>query len=819
MKPTRILIAALLLVPLAAIAAPPIDLELPSSKSTPPAAAATPPPSLLAEMLQGPLADIDEIVFSVRAPGKDGHWYANFGYGASGPADTLYGDGGSRLCKLSLRSGQVRDLLADATGTLRDPQLHYSGKKILFSYRRGGTPNFHLYEINVDGTGLRQITTGPDDDLEPIYLPDGDLLFCSSRCHRWVQCWHTQVAIQYRCDSQGGGVHPVSANCEQDNTPWMLPDGRVLYMRWEYVDRSRVKYHHLWTMNPDGTGQMVFYGNMHPGTVMLDAKPVPGTDKVLAVFSPGHGKLEHGGRLTLVDPSAGPDSQADARELALGTAFRAERRKDSPERSPLPKNAAWDDCRDPYPLAENCIFFASTRSIYLTDGHGRTEEIYTLPAAIPGHLWIQEPRPICARPLEPVIAPKVDLSQETGYVMLQDVNHGRNMLGVQPGEIKKLLVLETLPKPINYSGTMEPISYGGTFTLPRILGTVPVEPDGSAYLELPALRSLFFVALDENDLAVKRMQSFLTVMPGETLSCVGCHEHRTTTPRTLSAPVVAALKRPPSRIEPIPDVPEVFDFTRDIQPILDQHCVTCHNYEKRSGKLILTGDRGPTYSHAYVSLMSGNLVSHGRDADGNQPPHSIGSSASPLLKRLAANDNISPQELKMFRLWIESGAPYAGTYAALGTGIIGIKLDAKLAANRCSGCHRRDPVGDGELAFNLSRPEQSLVLLAPLAKSAGGYGICVAAAAEDKAVFASTQDPDYVKILGTIVAAGDHLNRQKRFDMPGFKPSAGYVREMQRYGILPRELDLATEPVDVYATDRAYWQSLWWRPEHAAAAR
>ena len=115
--------------------------------------------------------------------------------------------------------------------------------------------------------------------------------------------------------------------------------------------------------------------------------------------------------------------------------------------------------------------------------------------------------------------------------MLADIYDGRNMAGVKRGEIKKLLVLESLPMPIHYTGGMEPISYGGTFTLERIVGTVPVEADGSAYLELPALRSFFFVALDENDLSVKRMQSFLTVQPGETTSCVGCHEQRTQTPR------------------------------------------------------------------------------------------------------------------------------------------------------------------------------------------------------------------------------------------------------------------------------------------------
>jgi hypothetical protein len=755
------------------------------------------PSMLLTELRQGPLAGVEEVVFTVRTPGNDGHWYANFGYQSGDASRPMYTENGSRLCKLNLKTGQVTDLLADATGSLRDPQVHYDGKRVLFSYRKGGTPFFHLYEMNLDGTGLRQITEGPYDDLEPIYLPDGDLLFCSSRCFRWVQCWFTQVAILHRSDSQGRNIRALSANVEQDNTPWMMPDGRVLYMRWEYVDRSRVKYHHLWTMNPDGTGQMVYYGNQHPGIVMLDAKPIPGTDKVLAVFSPGHGRKEHGGRLTVVDPNNGPDDRASARALALGQTF--------------PRDLL-EDCRDPYPLADNCVLFASGSGLYLTDGQGRTEALYRLPDS--GAAWLQEPRPVLPRAGERIIPAKVNLAKETGYVVLQDILHGRSMKGVQPGEIKKLLVLETLPKPINHSGTMEPISYDGTFTLPRILGTVPVEPDGSAYIELPALRSLFFVALDANDLSVKRMQSFLTVMPGETLSCVGCHENRTETARARpSSLVAAALRRPPSRIEPIPDMPEVFDFPRDIQPILDRHCVPCHNDEKRSGKLVLTGDHGPIFSHSYVSIMSRGLVTHGRDADGNKPPRGIGSSASALMKHLVAGKceaRLSPAEISRVRLWIDSGAPYAGTYAALGSGMVGVRLDPGIT-NRCNSCHHKgELVGDGELAFNLTRPEKSLVLLAPLARAAGGYGQCVTA--EGKPVFPDTKSPDYVGMLRTIRAAHDRLNEIKRFDMADFKPNFPYIREMKRYGILPGTFNPSRDSVDVYVTDRAYWRSLWWKP-------
>ncbi|NQT54146.1 PD40 domain-containing protein, partial [bacterium] len=189
---------------------------------------------------------VEDIVFAVRKVDGDGHWYANFSYWSNNPKRTLYHDGG-RLCRLNLKTGEVTTLIDDPTGGVRDPQMHYDGTKILFSYRKGGQPFYHLYEINADGTGLRQLTAGPYDDLEPTYLPDGDIIFCSSRCNRMVNCYYVRVAVVYRCDGDGNNIRQLSANIEQDNTPWVLPDGRIVYTRWEYVDRSQVAYHHLWT--------------------------------------------------------------------------------------------------------------------------------------------------------------------------------------------------------------------------------------------------------------------------------------------------------------------------------------------------------------------------------------------------------------------------------------------------------------------------------------------------------------------------------------------------------------------------------------------
>ena len=706
----------------------------------------------------------------------------------------MYGPDGGRLCRLNLRTGKVTNLIDDAGGGVRDPQVHYDGQRIVFSYRPGGTRFYHLYEINRDGSELRQLTDGPYDDYEPTYLPDGDLVFCSSRCNRFVQCWFTQVAILHRCDANGGNIRPVSANIEQDNTPWMLPDGRLLYMRWEYVDRSRVRYHHLWTVNPDGTDQMVFYGNMRPGTVMLDAKPIPGSSRVVASFSPGHGLKEHAGFVTLVDPGNGPDDRACARQVS--------------------REPEW---RDPYPFSEGCFLVARDRKLWIMDGQGNAEPFYVLPPEL-ARLDVHEPRPLCPRPREHLIESRVDSAAATGRLVLEDVTRGRNMAGVKRGEVKQLLVLETLPKPVNFSGSMEPISLGGTFTLPRILGTVPVEPDGSAYLEVPALRPLFFVALDADGLSVKRMQSFVSVMPGETVSCVGCHDSRTEAPPAGVS--LRAMRRPASTIEAVDGQPDMFEFPRDIQPILDRHCVRCHNYEQFSGKLSLTDDRGPWYSHAYTALMSRGLVSHGGDADGNIAPRKIGSSASRVMAYLQTHHEgveLSARELQSIRLWIDSGAPYPATYAALGTGMVGFGPDADVLQRRCCSCHapkdadRKEwPTGFRthlDLLPNLTRPEKSLMLLAPLATESGGVALC-----KEAPVFKDRADPDYQTLLRNVQAAKTQLDSIRRFDMEGFRPNQHYVREMKRYGVLPTAFDLAKDPIDVYATDHAYWRSFWWRP-------
>ncbi|MBI5388492.1 MAG: PD40 domain-containing protein [Verrucomicrobia bacterium] len=857
-------------------------------------------------LLSWSTAVAEEVVFAVRQP-KGPHWYENFGHQITDVNKTCYGARG-RLCKLDLDTGRLAVLLDDPDGGVRDPQVHYDGQRILFSYRKGGSPYYHLYEIHADGSGLRQLTDGPFDDIEPSYLPDGGIVFCSSRCQRWVPCWYVPVATIHRCDGDGSNLRPLSSNIEQDNTPWVLPDGRILYTRWEYVDRSREHFHHLWAMNPDGTGQMAYYGNLHPGDVFLDAKPIPGSARVVMVNSPNHGRQEHEGRIALVSADLGPDAREAQQIINPGLNF-----------------------RDPYPVSADSFLVAQENRLLSMNAQGETRELYRLAGELArGGAWLHEPRLLRPRPREPVIPPRVKLGESMGQIIVTDIYQGRNMDGIQRGAIKSLLILENLPKPVNYTGSMDPITYGGSYTLNRVLGTVPVEEDGSVNARVPPLRSLQLVALDENDLSVKRMLSFLTVMPGEVATCTGCHEQRTAAPpsfqtltpalshpmgegesaaapllaRAVSSiprrppfplshrmgegrgegPVVKAAQRPPSEITPLPGAPEVFDYPRDIQPIWDQHCLGCHDADKYSGRALLTGDQGPMFTHSYFTLSARLQIADGRDlARGSYAPYTIGSAASDLVDKVSGSHHdvkLSAPELRMVKLWIDASATFPGTYAALGSGMIGpyaalqygtrpkidylswpgLKAAQQAMDRRCASCHvgrlklpgspaddldfklhhleyaggrprfweppwlkaRKDGAlrpgsvewmkefADPRLQFsrhilyNLSRPEKSLLLLAPLAKSAGGYGLC-------GDIFTRTDDPDFRRMLAGIQEAKAHLDSMTRFNMAGFRPEPEYVREMKRCGILSPTWQ-AGDPIDVYETDRQYWQSLWHQP-------
>jgi hypothetical protein len=800
---------------------------------------------------------VEQVVLARRGPGRDiqAHYYANFGYSSIRPDHWLHAADGGQLISLTLRTKTVRALLDDPKGNMRDPKVHYNGKTILFSYRKGGTHHYNLYTINADGTDLTQLTHGPWDDVEPCWLPDGGITFCSSRCKRYIGCWIAPSAIIYRCDADGRNMRMLSTSPFSDNTPCVLPDGRILYTRWEYVNRDPVVFHHLWTMNPDGSAVAAFLGNMTPGGVFIDARAIPDSDRIVFIHSPGHGRNEHVGVITTFSPALGPNDR---------TAFKA---------------ISEDGFRDPLPLGHGCYLAAHDNRIMVVRAGHTAETLYTAPD------MVHEPVVVRSRAREQVISSRIDLNQSTGTVVLARAHLGRNMKGVERGDVKKILVLEDLPKPVNvHGGGSQPVGHGVTSTLKRVLGTVPVEADGSAHFTVPAMRSIYFALLDEEDRCIKQMRSFTTVQPGEKLTCIGCHEEKTTTPLDFlsKAPVLDALKRGPSNIHPFTGVPDILDFPRDIQPVFDRYCVDCHNPDRRDGGVDLCADHGPVYSMAYYNLYlnweikdTAGDPGHGTGRqNGNDPPRVTYSYASDLMKKVDGSHyevSIKDHERQLLRLWIDTGATYPGTYACYASGQIGDvwcsnRPTHEMADNwpstkpcidamdrRCGSCHTQELLprhvtaqtkisGWGDLLswtrplsrysrhriYNLSRPTKSVALTVSLEKGAGGTAteplgqtaivtedfLTPPVAVQHPIVFTNTHDPDYQAILTHIQAAGHRLREIKRFDMPDFQPAPEYLREMRRYGILAPESVDEGDPINPYDTDRRYWEMFYRGSEH-----
>lgn len=779
--------------------------------------------------LGGDYGQCEEIIFVQRGGYEDPHWYASIGYFCDDENKPAYTTG-AQLCKMNLRTGEVSILLETATGCIRDPKVHYDAEKLIFAYRKDGSNYYNLYEMNVDGSNLRQVTSGAFDDYEPEYLPDGDIVFISTRAKRWVGCWMTQVGTIHRCDGNGDNIKRLSCNIEHDNTPAILPNGQILYMRWEYVDRSQVEYHHLWTMNPDGTNQAVYYGNETSWGVFLGCRPIPGDDRVIGIYSPGHGHRDQYGWLSYFSSKYGPDDPKGLEHIQSqwGKAMLA----------------------DPWPMSANTILVSDLnkgRIVSVEKGakNYNLRNIYEIKNNT--RKWIaQSPRPIMKRQREKVIAARSDDESPTGKHILIDIYSSSKMKGVKRGEIKKLLILETLPKPVNFSGGPDTLTFLGTFNLERILGTVPVEPDGSAYFELPANRPVFYVALDENDLSVKRMQSFTCAMPGETMACLGCHETRKHSLANAGDTTrIMATQRPASKIERIADAPDVPDFARDVQPVLDKYCIECHNNKVRKGRLSLEGDMGCNWSMSYYSLIMRNQVGDGRNGLGNQPIRSLGSSASPLLGKLeGTHHKVKAERADWVKVWawIEAGAPFCGTYGGLRNQS---QQDVKLGAfagiangtiqKRCHSCHNpngkgpqnripegydqdqrkpqfKRPIGAHErlvldndplnyyswnMIINATNPEESAVLMAPLEKGAGGWGSC-------PNVFNSKDDEDYKIIEQAAKNWQKEWQKAGRFGSPTFQVNRQYIRELVRFGILPE--NISPDKINPYETDRLYWE-------------
>ncbi|MDP6468067.1 MAG: hypothetical protein QF918_10025 [Pirellulaceae bacterium] len=749
-----------------------------------------------------PLLDFPALVFTKRHP-LGGQHYAYTEALSWNRDRPRFFKPGAALCTLSppRPGGKLSVLLDSPDGVVRDPDVHFDGDKILVSHKRNlDEDDYHLYEFDVTSGKSRQLT---DDagfaDYEGCYLPDGNIMFSSTRCVQTVDCFPVPTSNLYLADGDGRLVRRVTVNHVHDNFPSVLNDGRVVFTRWEYNDRWVLHVQGLAVMNPDGTATAAYYGNNSFWPIsMLHTRAIPGSTKVVCTLS-GHHDVDQCGEIGIFDVGRGG-------EEAAGCVHLWPPRKIEPIRDEFYWRNLSALYQYPYPLSEN-FFLVSCKprgkehfGIYLIDTFGNRELIYE-----DASISCNSPMPLTQRHRPPAIASGVRYGESEGTVYLADVYRGPGLKGVRRGEVKALRIVEMINRPTGtrhwagMDGT-PPMGLNSSWDAKRVVGTVPVGDDGSALFTVPAEKAIYFQPLDSDGRALQWMRSWVTMQPGEVRACVGCHDKNTVSPRTsLEALVHAPLKPDPAWNAT--DRP--FNFHQDVQPMLDQACARCHDHED-PGRLDLRGDKTDAFSMGYENLRPYVKVAGTRQDPPAIPPRSVGAIASPLIKLLDKGHydvSLTPEQMNRLVTWIDLGALYYGSYAITDDdapfGRCVVKQDKPLwdaLGDACARCHHpssppnlpeqgfgRKRHGRGfqwrtmgsydtsnAVLINLTHPEQSRLLRAPLSSAAGGLARC------SEMIFTDKQDPRYTAALHVIQGWAEDLRRNPREDMPGSQPSAQY---------------------------------------------
>ncbi len=585
----------------------------------------------------------------------------------------------------------TRDLLGDRlrNGNFTTPSLSADARTIYFAfaeraekkpdYRSSERRSFHLFSMAPDGTNLRQLTSGPEDDFDPCPLPDGGVAFMSTRRGGFARCnnaWEPCASYTlHRMDGDGTNIRTLSVHETSEWHPSVLNDGRIAYVRWDYVDRSAANFHGLWTSNPDGTGVASLFGNY---TMRINAcyqpRAIPGSHKLLFVAGAHHADV--GGSLVMLDPRRvgfnplnGEDLLDSVETLTPEVCF--------PEAAGWPKSYF----HSPWPLSEDAFLVSfsfdplpgmssgedkDTRTgLYYFDRFGNLELLYRDPA-----ISSMYPVPLKPRVHPPTIASAVDpqLGAE-GEFLVSDVR--RSFFPMPAGRtIRELRVFQLLPKGGSHTANEPRLGHANAENARMLLGTVPVEADGSAYFRAPAGKPLYFQVVDESGRAVQSMRSATYLQPGERRGCVGCHEPPGSA--AASRPTIA-MRRDPSRLQPGPDGSQPFSFPLLVQPVLDRNCVRCHDGQEGAGrsKLKLTGEDAKNFSRAYLALKpflrwyewGGDSISQ----IATHPGH-IGADESSLTKILddathAAAVKLTDADRRRLYLWLDANAPFYGTYS------------------------------------------------------------------------------------------------------------------------------------------------------------
>ena len=717
--------------------------------------------------------------------------------------DLFEGGGSLKLLRFDEQGQTSTETLWELSdGIIRDPDVHFDAERIVFAARHDRDDDYHIFEINADGSGLTQLTTAPlVADFDPLYLPDDSIVFSSTREPKYNMCSRDIAANLYRMEGDGANIHQITRNTLFENHADLLPDGRIVYHRWEYVDRNFGDAHGLWTVSPDGTGQAVYWGNNTavPGAV-YNPRAIPGTQQMLCTFGPHHDR--EWGALAIIDRRQGIDGRSAVvrtwppefiNEVRIGGSFDC----DTTMRTVSLKY------EDPYPLSDKYFLCSKMigegerTGIYLIDLFGNETLLHVEGAGC------YDPMPLRPRERPPLIPSRRDFENQDGIFFVENVYEGTHMEGVEQGAVKFLRVVESPEKRHWSAGKWN----GQGYTAPgmnwhglenkRILGVVPVEEDGSAHFSVPSDTFVYFQLLDEDGLMIQSMRSGTVVQSGETTGCVGCHEDRLAAPGQLPKPTPPlALLQGPHSMNGWRGPARDFGFAAEVQPVFDRCCVECHDYGKAAGETLnLAADRGLVFNTAYAELWKkGYVRCPGAGPAEIQPANSWGARVSPLFQELLeptavehADLDLTDEDLDRIATWLDLNGVYYPTYASaypdsptgrtplsgeqfarLGR-LTGLNLGGVMSYNRCPG-----------VLVSFDRPELSPCL----------------AGIEDQ-----TSDA-YAEALTLIREGQASLAARPRADMSGFVPCEKDQQREEKYA-MRHEIEMRNREA-ILADERYY---------------
>ena len=621
-------------------------------------------------LLANPLLDFDKLLLvkrSTKSPklGLPQNWTGNSAISSKGYDN--------EIVTLAVRhpEGELKTLYRpENTEFVGDVDLHFAGDRMLFSMV-GAKGRWQVWEIRADGTGLRQVTKDEDPDVDnydPCYLPDGRIIFCSTVGYQGVPCvgGGSPVGALMIANDQGENVRQLTFDQDHSWCPTVLNSGRIMYTRWEYSDTPHYFSRLLFEMNPDGTAQFELYGsNSYWPNSTFYARPIPGhPTKIVAIIS-GHHGVPRMGELLIFDPAKGKREADGVVQRIPGYGKKVE-----PVIRDGLVNGSWPKFLHPYPLSEKYFLVScqmnskSAWALYLVD----IFDNMLLVRQEPGYALF-EPVPLRKTPRLPVVPDRVDLSRKDAVVYMANVYKGGGLKGVPTGSVKALRVFTNH---YGYRGMGGHINIGidGPWDVKRILGTVPVQEDGSAMFRVPANVPIVLEPLDAEGKALQVMRSWYTAMPGEFASCVGCHERQSERP---PARQTIATGRKPSEIKPWYGPARGFSFDREVQPVLDTYCVGCHNGTRKNKHGMPIPDFRRSDKKAWRNFSAPYVALHpyvrrpGPESDYHLPApleyHADTTELVQMLRKGHSGVKLDAKSWDRLITWIDLNVPCHGTWS------------------------------------------------------------------------------------------------------------------------------------------------------------